>query len=268
MTPGIHNLSPEIFYEQIEDLRRIGLSSPEVLSLALAQSVIINTLGGDFWAKECTTFGKKQDFFASKGNVRIIHLAHMLWSLKNQEGFTEFVHNKYKDDFEGTYYEVTAAHWFSKNSKSIRFVVESGVKGSDFDIEVRDFSIYGSLNVEVKAKQTDFSTEKQIINKFKKTRSQLPRDGNGVIFCKINLSQSISQEELIQAAQRFLRSTNRISFIIYCWDEWNLIDEGIALAYKAVNQDGEMHSFFGETSMLVKPSFFVEAVEWSQHSQM
>ncbi|MBE9256121.1 hypothetical protein [Dolichospermum sp. LEGE 00246] len=93
-TPRIHNLCPEIFHEQIEDLRKIGIDLSSGLELALAQSVIVNTLGGDFWAKECTTFGRRQDFFANKGDVRIIHLAHMLWSLKDQEGFAEFLKNK------------------------------------------------------------------------------------------------------------------------------------------------------------------------------
>lgn len=263
-TPGIHNLCPEIFHEQIEDLRKIGIDLYSGLELALAQSVIINTLGGYFWAKECTTFGHRQDFFANKSDVRIIHLAHMLWSLKDQEGFAEFLRNKDTNNFESTYYELTAAYWFLKSSKSVRLVVESGVKGADFDIEVKEFFLYNSLNVEVKAKQIDFTTEQQIINKFKKTRSQLPQDGNGVIFCKVNLSGLLTQKKLIQAAQIFLKSTNRIAFIVYCWDSWNLIQEGIALAYIAVNREGEMHSIFGESSTPVRPAFLVEAIEWHQ----
>ncbi|MFN9675306.1 MAG: hypothetical protein ACK552_23145 [Microcystis sp.] len=263
-TPGIHNLCPEIFHEQIEDLRKIGIDLYSGLELALAQSVIINTLGGYFWAKECTTFGHRQDFFANKSDVRIIHLAHMLWSLKDQEGFAEFLRNKDTNNFESTYYELTAAYWFLKSSKSVRLVVESGVKGADFDIEVKEFFLYNSLNVEVKAKQIDFTTEQQIINKFKKTRSQLPQDGNGVIFCKVNLSGLLTQKELIQAAQIFLKSTKRIAFIVYCWDSWNLIQEGIALAYIAVNREGEMHSIFGESSTPVRPAFLVEAIEWHQ----
>ena len=263
-TPGIHNLCPEIFHEQIEDLRKIGIDLYSGLELALAQSVIINTLGGYFWAKECTTFGHRQDFFANKSDVRIIHLAHMLWSLKDQEGFAEFLRNKDTNNFESTYYELTAAYWFLKSSKSVRLVVESGVKGADFDIEVKEFFLYNSLNVEVKAKQIDFTTEQQIINKFKKTRSQLPQDGNGVIFCKVNLSGLLTQKELIQAAQIFLKSTKRIAFIVHCWDSWNLIQEGIALAYIAVNREGEMHSIFGESSTPVRPAFLVEAIEWHQ----
>jgi hypothetical protein len=159
---------------------------------------------------------------------------------------------------------LTAAYWFLKSSKSVRLVVESGVKGADFDIEVKEFFLYNSLNVEVKAKQIDFTTEQQIINKFKKTRSQLPQDGNGVIFCKVNLSGLLTQKELIQAAQIFLKSTKRIAFIVYCWDSWNLIQEGIALAYIAVNREGEMHSIFGESSTPVRPAFLVEAIEWHQ----
>jgi hypothetical protein len=266
-TPGIYNLRPEIFYEQIEDLRKIGIDLSSGLELALAQSVIINTLGGDFWANECTSFGQKQDFFANKGAVRIIYLAHMLWSLKDQDGFAEFLIKNSKDDFEPTYYEVTAAYLFLKNSESIRFVIPTYIKGSDFDIEVRNFFPYGSLNVEVKARQKAFSTGKQALDRFKQTRKQLPKDGNGVIFCKIELSELLTQEELIRAAQDCLKTTNRISFIVYCWDAWNFIQEGIALAYKAVDQNGEMNSIFGETSIPVRLAFFTEAIEWSQKAR-
>jgi len=83
-TPGLHNLTREIMREQIEDLSKIGLS--HALELGLAQSVIINTLGSEFWAKECTTFGSKQTFFSEKSDVRIIHLAHMLWELRGGVG--------------------------------------------------------------------------------------------------------------------------------------------------------------------------------------
>lgn len=262
-TSGIHNLHPEIFYEQIEDLKKIGMDSSSLLEICLAQSVIINTLGGEFWAKECTTFGQKQDFFANKGDARIIHLAHMLWSLKDQDGFAEFLVKNSKDDFEPTYYEVTAAHWFLKNSESIRFVIPVSVKESDFDIEVRKFFPYGCLNVEVKARKS-FSTEKQIVDRLKQARKQLPKDGNGVVFCKIELSELLTQEKLIRASQDFLRTTNRIVFIIYCWDSWNFLQEGIALAYMAVDRNGVMHSIFGEPSIPLRPKFFVDAIEWSQ----
>lgn len=190
----------------------------------------------------------------------------MLWCLKDQDGFAEFLIKNNKAVFEPTYYEVTSAHWFLKKSKSIRFVIPTGVKESDFDIEVRNFSPYDSLNVEVKAMQKASSTEKQVVNRFKKARKQLPKDGNGVVFCKIELSELLTQEKLIRVAQDCLKTTNRISFIVYCWDAWNFIQEGIALAYKAVGQNGEIHSIFGETS-IVRPAYFVEALEWSQKAR-
>ena len=102
------------------------------------------------------------------------------------------------------------------------------------------------------------------MDKFKQTRKQLPKDGNGVIFCKIELSELLTQEELIRAAKDCLKTTNRISFIVYCWDVWNFIQEGIALAYIAVDQNGKMHSIFGQTSLPLRPKFLVDAIEWSQ----
>ncbi|MFM5944931.1 MAG: hypothetical protein ACKO9G_16460, partial [Dolichospermum sp.] len=103
--PGIHNLTPEIIWEQIEDLEKIGITLESGLELGLAHSVIINTLGGDFYIKECTSYGDKQKFFRNKADTRIIHLAHMLWCLRIYSGFQEFLERNRKVDFESAYYE-------------------------------------------------------------------------------------------------------------------------------------------------------------------
>ncbi|MFM5975493.1 MAG: hypothetical protein ACKPCG_22480 [Dolichospermum sp.] len=262
--PGIHNLTPEIIWEQIEDLEKIGITLESGLELGLAHSVIINTLGGDFYIKECTSYGDKQKFFRNKADTRIIHLAHMLWCLRIYSGFQEFLERNRKVDFESAYYEVTAAHWFSRVAESICFVIPTGVKGSDFDIKVNKFLSYDFLYVEVKARQQAFTNKNQIQDLFNKARKQLPENGNGVIFCKLELSEKLKQEDFIHAAQSCLKTSNRISFIVFCWDAWTFLEEAICLKYFASDKDGEMHNIFGENTNLLNPAFLVEANEWYQ----
>ncbi|MEA5512799.1 hypothetical protein [Nodularia sp. UHCC 0506] len=261
---GIHNLTPEILRKEVDEMNQIGITFESGLELALASYIIINTLGGDFWAKECTTFGKKQDFFKTKGDARIIHLAHMLWCLRNYSGFQEFSERNKKGDFESAYYEVTAAHFFSEVANSIRFIIPSGVKGSDFDIEVSKFLSYNSLYVEIKARQQPFANESQINDLFNKARRQLPKDGHGVIFCKIKISaqlkQQLTQDDFIRAAKNCLKTSKRISFIVYCWDHWDLIEEGIALAYLAINEYGDMGNIFAGSPNPLRLSFIADII--------
>ena len=77
----------------------------------------------------------KQSFFENKNDVRIVHLAEMLWRLKKSAGFQEFLSKNNKNDFESTYYECVSAHWFFKSSASIEFIIPSQNRGSDFDIK-------------------------------------------------------------------------------------------------------------------------------------
>ena len=49
--PGFENLTDDILKETVFDLNAIGLKDLDVLKMALAQTIIINSLGGEFWAK-------------------------------------------------------------------------------------------------------------------------------------------------------------------------------------------------------------------------
>lgn len=242
--PGLENLTEEIVHETIDDFRKIGLNSKESIELGLAQLIIINTLGGNFWAKECTTFGEKQIFFKNKSDVKIIHLAGMLWSLKDSVCFEEFLEKNNNNDFESTYYECVAAHWFLKNSSKIEFVIPISKKGSDFDIKIYNFYNYKILNLEVKARRESFQNEKSVDNFLKKLRTQLPSNGSGAVLCKLELSaDSLGQEQLVASTKKFLCNTNRIDFVVYCWDVASL-DNILAYNYFSINKDGIMQSLF------------------------
>jgi hypothetical protein len=44
--PGPENLIPEILEEQASELYGLGISDPEAIRFVLAQSIVINSLGG------------------------------------------------------------------------------------------------------------------------------------------------------------------------------------------------------------------------------
>ncbi len=257
--PGPENLTAEMLIEQVAELREIGICEQEPIQLALAQSIIINSLGGEFWASECTSFGEKQEFFAQKSNVRVIHLAHVLWCLKGSLGFHDFLKKNDRNNFESTYYEAVVAYLFYKESCSVELVIPSQVRGEDFDLRVKGFGTYVSLNVEVKARRNIFRSQDQALNFLKSHRSQLPRDMNGAIFIKLDIGNgSIDQVSLISVAKRFLKDTSRVKFVVYCWDG-SPIENAIALEYCAVDLNGSMGAILGSAFRPVVPQFMIDA---------
>lgn len=256
--PGLENLTVANLREWVADLGKCGIRDPNVVQLGLAQGIIGNTLGREFWAKECTSFGNKQPFFAKKSDVRVLHLAHALWCLRESRGFPEFLKKNDKNDFESTYFEAVAAYMFQKQSRDIELVIPSQVRGADFDIKVEGFCAHETLCVEVKARRSIFQTAPMALNFLKKLRTQLPQDEKGAVFCKIAIDEgAIGQEEIISVTRRFLSDTARISFIVYCWDMAS-IDNAIALAYLAIDRNGEMGPLFGSSGQPVTPRFMID----------
>ena len=77
MTPTLNNLNNKQILEYKSEMERLGLVD-ETLHYALASAIIGHAFGGDFWSKECTTYGEKQEFFLDKSDVRLIHVSHMI----------------------------------------------------------------------------------------------------------------------------------------------------------------------------------------------
>lgn len=257
--PGPDNLTPETLKEEVAELREIGICDQGAIQLALAQSIVINSLGGEFWTRECTTFGEKQEFFTQKPDVRVIHLAHVLWCLKESPGFQDFLNKNDHNNFESTYYEAVVAYLFFKEACSVELVIPSQVRGEDFDLRIQGFRSFASLNVEVKARRNVFRSQDQALNFLKSHRSQLPKDMNGAIFIKIDIgSGSIDQISLIFATTKFLKDTSRVKFVVYCWDR-SPIENAIALEYCAVDLKGEMGPILGSTTRPVVPQFMIDA---------
>lgn len=258
---GLHQLNAGVVREQVSELRNIGITDTPALQLALSHYVIINTLGGDFWAQECTTFGEQQEFFRTKRDVRKTHLAHMLWCIRDADGFSDFLRKNNTNEFESTYYEVFCAYLFHQQSSSIELIVPQGTKGADFDLRVSEFKCMGDLNVEVKARRAVFQTAKQLSNYLNKCRTQLPSSGPGVIFCKVEIrNDSISTDETIATTGAFLRNTDRVLFVVYCCDA-TTVDNAIALQCLAIDAAGPMGELFEHSGATITPAFMNEITE-------
>jgi len=260
--PSPKNLNVEILAEEIAGLNSIGIKEGSAITHALAGSIIINALGGNFWAKECTTFGEKQEFFRIKSDVKVVHLAHMLWLLKDIYGFEAFLEKNQLNEFESTYYECTAASWFVRSSAHVELVIPRQKRGSDFDVLVSEFNGTQKLNVEVKARRRHFDSAKQLKNFLNRHRSQLPPNENGAFFCKLAIThESIPQDELTSTTQKFLASTNRVGFVIYCWD-CSPRENEIAHKYVAINECGDMGPIFEQNRAPTVPAYLEDVKDY------
>ncbi|MEL6064159.1 MULTISPECIES: hypothetical protein [unclassified Methylobacterium] len=252
----MHNLTPAVMWETMQDLTRLGFA--HAVEIGLAHTVIINSLGGDFWANECTSFGDKQPLFAKKSDVIAIHLAHMIWKLKSAAGFESFIKRAKLKDFEGAYYELYTANLFAKVADHVDFVVPTNARGSDFDLKVYGFLEKPILNVEVKARNKTLKSPKRVIDFLKDAKSQLAKGEPGSIVFKVQIGpDSISQAELNETIARFIKSTSRVDFVTYVWDA-SKFQNSLWMSHQTVDGNGVTKNVFAKDSLIV-PSFFVDA---------
>jgi hypothetical protein len=243
--PSLEYLNHSEMSATIEDLEKIGISTENGLEIALAHQIIINTLGLEFYKRECTSYSTtKQPFFNEKQYVRQVHLANCLWKLRECVGYKEFLRREQKGDFESAYYELVVAAWFRQISSDVQLVIPSGRKSYDFDIKAKNVLGFPTLNVEIKARSQSFKDRKVLSDYLAKSRQQLPQDGDGAIFLKIMIDEdSISQNIIRDTIVRFLKGTDRVKLVVYIWDV-DIRDRAIALSYEAINRNGIMKPIF------------------------
>ena len=240
--PGLHNLNIEALNDSMNDMT--GIVAKADIQFGLAQEIIGNALGPNFWQRECTTFGKKQPFMASKSAVVMMHLAHMLWSLKDAPGFEDFLKRADMKKIEGAYYELYVATMFTDTGSKVEFNKPKLQKGADFDLLVSNFRNFETLNVEVKARNQVFPDQSHAINKLGMARRQLPPQEAGAIVMKIKASdRSMSNEELDAAIVRFLGNTDRVKFVTYIYDR-SKFENSLWLTRRTLDKNGPIDDIY------------------------
>jgi hypothetical protein len=143
---------------------------------------------------------------------RIVDFAELLFNLQDIDGFDYCLDQMRDGNIEATYAELDFGRMLVASGVTFRFVVRSGIKGSDYDVEITlPDGLVVCADAKCKLESTTFS-EETVRNTLKRAVDQLPRDRPGVIFLKVPPSwfnELPAARELLRTGERFLRGSTR-----------------------------------------------------------
>lgn len=209
---------------------------------AMGMEIVLTTLGPEWWKKNCTTEAIKPDEFlavpddseGSKYNHqdRIIKLGHMLYALRECEGYDSFISSLKTQDVAPTFFELWSANILHQNNFIVVFVKAKGQKEEDYDLFAERDGI--SLSIEVKSRRAGIVlAEKKLRSTLETARKQLPSSGPGVIFVSIpnDWTMGKSAEDIIgNCINSFFRNSARVNYVVLIWHQWLELEKGRASA--------------------------------------
>ena len=170
---------------------------------AMASEVILTTLGPEWWKTNCISSANKPDEFLAFDEAsedtkfdhqdRIVKLGHMLFALRESEGFEAFIAALVTRDLAPTFFELWVANILKQNEYSVEFVEAGGKKGEDYDLIARKNGI--ALHVEAKSRRDGVVLEEKTLrNALGKARKQLPSSGPGSVFVSIPFEWTMDKD--------------------------------------------------------------------------
>jgi hypothetical protein len=266
--PGIEKLNERYLSKTLIGI--IGNNIYESLDFPIGSEIILQSLGLDFWAKECTTFGNPQTWFKNGdfGTTRIIQLAVLIWNLRNCDNFDHMLEKCRRDqDFEKVFYELYAANMIQKLADSVEFNIETGIKGQDYDLIAYNLFGIERINIEVKSKDQPFKSIKSLENYFKKYKQQLNRDQPGAIICNV-VGIGFTLDQLAESLKKLMKKSSRIKFISILvelkGDDFGPKgNKTKVLTYGGffINKDGQMNVQF-QAGFSSTPSYMLDTLEY------
>jgi len=204
----------------------------------MASQVLLFTLGRNWWKDNCAVISESTDPFLifnensqeelNLERDRIIKLGHMVYGLKNQEGYKVFINSLKRGDLESDYFELRTANMLHEDGYNVRFVKETGVKTADYDLHCK--IIDEEFCVEAKSRRDGIIlSEKTLTNTLKKAKGQLPKSMPCVIFVSIPYQwiQDAEAESIIESCiKNFLNNTKRINFVIVAMHSLHNLEDG------------------------------------------
>ena len=150
--------------------------------------------------------------------LRVIGLAEMLFNFQRKPGLEGPLENLRGGQIEAAYAELEVAKLLSNYDIGFRFVTPEGRRGGKtHDLEF--FHPNGercSGETKCKVETTDL-TDTTILSTLKSARTQLPKDGSGVIFLKVPqtwMETDGFRDRFASLAQRVLGASNRLVSIV------------------------------------------------------
>jgi hypothetical protein len=196
-------------------------------SFALASAVVRGFLGEKWFDRHVMPNRRKPGFLTinetdattlDTSSYRIMDLAELLYNLQHVVGFDECITRMRDGDIDGTYAELDFGRMLYLHQIKFRYVVPSGLKGSDYDVDIiypNGLAVCGDAKCKVET--TEFSW-KTIDGTLETARSQLPDEKPGIVFVKIppKWMETANSANLCHAVGReFLRTTKRVVSVKY-----------------------------------------------------
>ena len=173
---------------------------------------------------------------------RIAQMGSTLFDLRNEPGFPEICNRLRTRDLQSTYCELMSAGSFQLKGCAIIAREAAYVKTEDFDFAIENGDVFA--NVEVTGLRGPDFSEKTVANALHAKRTQLPREAPAIIVCvtpcEWNERVENLDEILTKAAQEFLRTTQRINWVLFATEEFREHDrENGTLVFTSFSVRGE-----------------------------
>lgn len=189
---------------------------------------------------------------------RVIELGEMLLNLQDVPGIIERIeslkriNNPKYGKIEDIVAELVCAKILFHQKIPFRFIITSGIKRADYDLE---FLLKGQkicCETKCKLEQTEFS-ENTILESLKVANGQLPDENPGVIMVSIPErwnKETILIEKLEKASKRFYGQNDKIISIIYHSDDF-FFDDQITARIILIKEYNNSNSKFGNYDELI-----------------
>jgi hypothetical protein len=173
---------------------------------------------------------------AYRNQERTLRLAELLFNLQEIEGIDTRLEDLRLGRIESTYLELEAGAFLKQRGVQFRYVIPSGIKGSDYDAEIPLASgIKVNCEMKCKAEQTQLG-DGAVRNPLEAARSQLPSGEPGLVFFKVPeawVFQAEAAAVFPKIIDSFLRNTSRVTAVLVAWEEQHLQPgDGALILYK------------------------------------
>jgi hypothetical protein len=183
------------------------------------------------------------DFFRNQqppdryvGMVRAIHLAEMIINLRFIRGFHKVLAMLKEGDIEASFAELEVGKLLAMNSRQFSFNLPTGIKGSDFDLEIRVGNLLICGDTKCKLEITE-RTKQTLIDSLRKAQRQFPPDRPSIVFVKLPQTWNpngldVSTWQLIQeVCDEFFRGTGRVVSVVFYFSLTIELDGSDAVGY-------------------------------------
>lgn len=231
----------ELTREELQETKRHFAGHPDdYVAIAMAMEVILTMLGPDWWKRNIVANTGSADEFLRRSETseesgynhqhRVTLLGHMLWLLKECQGFDNLIASLKTEEVESVFFELFCAKSLFENEFEVEFVKERGEKGEDYDL--RGYRDSATFFVEAKTRRAgSLMSGEKLESTLKTARSQLPATGPGIVFVSIPVSWTFepnAELTISGAINSFLGGTQRVNHVVVIWHHWHQLKQGRA----------------------------------------